>query len=148
MTVQLFGCSDERKEAVMKVRYSVFIGEQGISVADEIDGYDSNGETIYALICDGDTPLSTGRLIKTHEGYKVGRVATLREYRKMGFAGAVVNALCERAFSLGAEYVSIEAQLHAAKFYGGLGFVRTSDEIILDCGIEHIYMRKYNHGEE
>ncbi len=143
MDLRLLNCGDSDFGKIMEIRQEVFVNEQGVEPALEFDSYDENFDTVYCLLTD-DIPCATGRLIKTEGGYKIGRIATLKEKRKKGCGAAVVNALCEKAFSCGAECVILEAQLHAIPFYEKLGFKVASDEVIIDAGIEHKLMRKHN----
>lgn len=142
MEICFFDKNDEKFRDVMKIRYSVFTEEQGIPVKEDFDFYDINGKAEYCIALDK-KPVATGRIVKTENGYKIGRIATLKEERGKGAGAYLVNALCERVRETGAEFVDVEAQLHAIPFYEKLGFKIISDEIIIDRNIEHKAMRKY-----
>ena len=143
MKVYLFDKNDSLFEEVKRIREAVFTNEQNIPVNEDLDEFDKDEKTVYCLVYDGE-PLATGRLIYNGDYYKIGRVATLKAARKRGCGTAVVNALCEKSKALGAEYVIIEAQLHAVEFYNNLGFEIISDDVIIDRGIKHKAMRKNN----
>lgn len=142
MDICFFNKNDKKLKDVMKIRYSVFTLEQGVPVEEDRDFYDSDENTVFCLVYDGE-PAATGRLTKTESGFKIGRIATLKKYRGRGLGAVLVNALCEKAFESGAEYVNVEAQLHAIPFYEKQGFEIVSNEIIIDRNIEHKAMRKY-----
>ncbi len=142
MVIRLIHSYDTDFKKVMDIRSEVFISEQGVPAEEEFDSYDERHDTVYCLVYD-EVPCATARLIFKDGGYKIGRVATLKEHRRKGLGAAAVSALCEEAFKKGAPYISLEAQLHAIPFYESLGFEVVSDEVFLDAGIEHKLMRKY-----
>ena len=142
MNVELINCRDEEFAQVKEIRYNVFTLEQGIAVSDDLDELDKSPDTVYALVFNGEKAVSTGRLIQQPSGYKIGRIATLKSSRGKGCGALLVNALCDKAFELGADKIHLEAQCHAIPFYERLGFRVVSDEVIIDRGIEHRKMIK------
>ena len=137
MILKMTDCFQPEFDDVKAVRKAVFTGEQGIAVSDDLDAFDEKDETVYALVYENGKAVSCGRLIRMPYGYKIGRIATLKDYRGKGLGSALVNALCEKAESLGADKIYLEAQLHAIPFYERLGFKICSDDIIIDRNIEH-----------
>ena len=129
-------------EPVMRIRNTVFEIEQGAIAEEELDSYDGDFETLYALIYDGNEPVATGRIAHTSKGLKIGRIAVLKEQRGRGTGALLVNALCDKASSYGAEFILVDAQLHAVPFYEKLGFSPTGESEITDRGIIHLPMRK------
>ena len=136
MDIYFFNRNDEKYNDVMDIRYSVFTLEQGIPVSEERDEYDFKDDTLYCLLNDGEA-VSTGRIIKNSDGYKIGRTGTLKKCRGKGYGAVLVNALCDKVAELGGKQVNVEAQLQAIPFYEGVGFNIVSDEIIIDRNIEH-----------
>ncbi len=140
-TVFLDNTSPEFK-SVMYIRNTVFEKEQGAIEEEELDCCDEDSKTVYALIYDGDNPVATGRIAITPYGFKIGRIAVLKSQRGRGTGTVLVKTLCNRAVDLGAEFILVDAQLHAVPFYEKLGFSPTGEREITDRGIIHLPMRK------
>lgn len=133
-------------EDAIAVRRAVFIEEQGISEAEEIDSLDrdparvSNALHVVAYL-DG-RPVGTGRLLldgSPDQNAHIGRVAVLADYRGRGLGKAVMLALHEEAQQRGYGGITLAAQLHAVPFYERLGYAARGD-IFLDARIEHRWM--------
>ena len=130
----------------LSVRRAVFIDEQGVSEAEEIDEYDGDpAETtgvVHVVAYRQGVAVATGRLMvdaPLGEYPHIGRVAVLREYRGQGLGKAVMLTLHNEATTRGYAGVTLGAQLHAIPFYEQLGYV-VSGEVYLDAGIEHRWM--------
>ena len=122
------------------LRRVVFIEEQGVSEADEVDGLD--GRAIHLLAWDGDCPVGTARLLVKGATGKIGRVCVLPEVRGSGLGAAlIVAALEELARIPGVTEAYLGSQAHATGFYEKLGFVVEGEEF-LDAGIPHRHMRR------
>ena len=121
--------------ACRALRRVVFIEEQGVSEADEVDGLDDTA--IHLLAFAGDTPTGTARLLLKGNVGKVGRVCVLREARGTGLGAALMRAaVAEFRAMPGVKTVKLGAQSHATGFYAALGFRVVGDEFI-DAGIPH-----------
>ena len=121
-----------------RIRAHVFVGEQKVSPLIEIDDYDN--EMPIFNIYKNEVPIGTGRIILGEKIGKIGRVAILKEYRKLG-AGSqlileMVDYLKEQTEM---KEVKIASQLKAVPFYERLGFV-SQGEIFVEANIEHIAM--------
>lgn len=122
------------------LRRVVFIDEQGVSEADEVDGLDNRA--IHLLAWDGDCPVGTARLLVKGPVGKIGRVCVLPEVRGSGLGAALIRAaLAEFGRQPGVEEAYLGAQSHATGFYEKLGFVVEGEEF-LDAGIPHRHMRR------
>jgi predicted GNAT family N-acyltransferase len=143
MIIKFVNSSSLEFELVMKIRNTVFELEQGAIADEEIDEYDKSNDTVYALIYDNDEPVATGRIAKTNNGYKIGRIAVLKSQRGKGVGALLVNTLCDKAVQMGANDVLVDSQLHAIPFYEKQGFEIISDKEIIDRGIRHLPMRKH-----
>lgn len=118
-----------------RLRRIVFIEEQGVSEADEVDGLDH--AAIHLLAMDADLPVGTARLLVKGSVGKIGRVCVLREARGTGLGAALIRAaLAEFRAMPGIVRVTLGAQSHATGFYAALGFRIAGDEF-LDAGIPH-----------
>jgi hypothetical protein len=126
---------------VKDIRTSVFTNEQKANANEEFDSFDSDENTNYALVYQGDTPVATGRIAHYGKNVKIGRIAVAKSQRGKGLGAILVNALVEKSKQLGADEIFVDSQLHAVEFYKKLGFEKISDEIIIDRGIEHLPMK-------
>jgi ElaA protein len=122
-----------------RLRRAVFIEEQGVSEADEVDGLDD--QAIHLLAWDGDTPVGTARLLLQCRMGKIGRVCVLPRARGTGLGAALIRAaLAVLRDQPGLAEAYLGAQSHAVGFYEKLGFRVEGDEF-LDAGIPHRHMR-------
>ena len=122
------------------LRRVVFIDEQGVSEADEVDGLD--GRAMHLLAWDGACPVGTARLLVKGEVGKIGRVCVLPEVRGSGLGAALIGAALEELGRIpGVTEAYLGSQSHATGFYEKLGFVAFGEEF-LDAGIPHRHMRR------
>ncbi len=121
------------------LRRVVFIDEQGVSEAEEVDGLD--GKAIHLLAWDGACPVGTARLLVKGGVGKIGRVCVLPEARGLGLGAALIGAALEvlRA-QAGVAEAYLGSQSHATGLYEKLGFAVEGEEF-LDAGIPHRHMR-------
>ena len=117
------------------VRGDVFIIEQNIDYEIEFDGLDNDCVLFTAYI--EDTPVGAARLYKN----KVGRVATIKAYRKKGVATSMMSYIEEYAKNNGFKELVLNAQLYVKDFYRHLGYTPTGD-IFQEADIDHIKMFK------
>lgn len=117
------------------VRGLVFVVEQEIDWEIEFDGLDN--ECILFTVYNDDKPVGAARLYKS----KVGRVATLKEYRKQGVATLIMNGIEKYALNHSIKILTLNAQLHVKEFYLHLGYI-PQGETFLEADIEHIKMIK------
>ena len=128
MTVQI---GETRDIAVCRaLRRAVFIEEQGVSEADEVDGRD--GEAVHLLATRDGVAVGTARLLITGSKGKIGRVCVLPGARGTGLGAALLESLRKR----GCATAVLGAQTHALGFYERLGFAAFGPEY-LDAGIPH-----------
>lgn len=117
------------------LRRVVFIEEQGVSEADEID--DLDGVAIHLLARDEGRPVGTARLLAQGTTGKIGRVCVLQDCRGTGLGAALIRAGIETfRQTAGIEAVKLGAQVHALGFYERLGF-RPIGDVYDDAGIPH-----------
>jgi ElaA protein len=122
------------------LRRVVFIEEQGVSEADEVD--DLDGEAIHLLAVANGTPVGTARLLLMGKVGKIGRVCVLPEARGTGLGAALIlAALEELQRHAGVREAYLGAQVHAVGFYEKLGFAVEGDEFI-DADVPHRHMRR------
>lgn len=117
------------------LRRTVFIEEQGVSEADEVD--DKDDEAIHLLARIDGKPVGSARLLVMGDVGKIGRVCVLAETRGTGLGAALMRAAVERFRKVpGVKKVKLGAQTHALGFYERLGFVAHGPEFD-DAGIAH-----------
>jgi predicted GNAT family N-acyltransferase len=117
------------------LRRRVFIEEQGVSEADEVDGKDN--DAIHLLATENGIPIGSARLLILGEVGKVGRVCVLAQARGTGLGAALMRAAVERFRTApGVRKVKLGAQIHALGFYERLGFTAVG-EVFDDAGIPH-----------
>jgi predicted GNAT family N-acyltransferase len=127
-------------EQAWAIRLAVFVEEQGVSEALEIDGRDDQAQHLLAL--QGGEPVGTLRLRWVDDGRvaKIERVAVLPRARGAHVGRALVEAALAAARAAGADAARLHAQTGAQRFYARLGFVAFGPEFVED-GILHVAMR-------
>jgi predicted GNAT family N-acyltransferase len=121
------------------VREQVFCREQGVPLAEEVDGLDDRAEHLVALAPDGRRVIGTLRLLIDGDKAKIGRVAVERDWRRRGIAARMLDLAVARARELGSVRARLAAQLQAVALYEQVGFVVESDEFA-EAGIPHVWM--------
>jgi len=117
------------------VRGMVFVVEQKIDYEIEFDGLDG-GCVLFVTYLD-EKPVGAARLYKN----KVGRVATLKDYRQRGVATAIMNRIESYAKKQGMKELILHAQLYVKDFYLNRGY-HPIGEIFQEADIDHIKMTK------
>lgn len=118
-----------------KLRRLVFIEEQGVSEADELD--DKDDEAVHLLAREDGRALGSARLLLAGDVGKIGRVCVLPEGRGRGIGAALIRAGVAYFRQRGdLSMVKLGAQTHALGFYAALGF-HPVGEIYDDAGIPH-----------
>lgn len=117
------------------LRRRVFIEEQGVSEADELDDLDD--EAIHLLATLDGRPVGSARLLLRGDTGKIGRVCVLAEVRGRGLGAALIRAaLDEFRRHPGLTQAKLGAQTHALGFYENLGFTAIGP-VYQDAGIPH-----------
>ena len=117
------------------LRRKVFIEEQGVSEADEID--DKDDEAIHLLATVDGAPMGSARLLLSGNTGKIGRVCVLPAARGTGLGAALLRAaVAELRRQPGLTRAKLGAQTHALGFYERLGFT-AEGPIYDDAGIPH-----------
>ena len=114
------------------LRFAIFVGEQNVPSGIELD--DQDEKCLHAVAYDvDDKPIGTGRLLP--DGH-IGRMAVVKDWRRRGIGAEIMAALIAEARKRGHKEVIVSAQLQAAEFYRGLGFV-AEGKVYPDAGILH-----------
>ena len=121
--------------ACRALRRTVFIEEQGVSEADELDDRDDAAIHLLAMVTG--RPVGSARLLVMGDTGKIGRVCVLCDARGTGLGAALVRAAVDRFRSVpGVARVKLGSQIHATGFYERLGFA-ASGPVYDDAGIPH-----------
>ncbi len=126
----------ELEAGASAVRYDVFVQEQNVPLALEMDELDA--DCLHAVIYNtAGEAVATGRLLPSAH---IGRMAVKANCRGQGLGAEVLLALREAAKARGDSTVFLSAQLHAVPFYSKYGFEAYGD-VYEDAGITHRMMR-------
>ena len=122
------------------LRRAVFIEEQGVSEAEEVDGRD--GAALHVLATQNGKPMGCARLLVADGVAKIGRVCVLKDGRGTGLGAAIIEACLDIArMEPGVEKARLGAQTHALSFYEKLGFTAFGP-VYDDAGIPHRDMER------
>jgi predicted GNAT family N-acyltransferase len=128
---------DKAQTIAGPIRFAIFVGEQNVPPGIELD--DKDAECLHAVAFDeSDKAIGTGRLLP--DGH-IGRMAVVKEWRRRGIGALILTALIEEARKRGHKEVLLSAQLQAAEFYRGHGFV-AEGKVYKEAGLLHQAMRK------
>ncbi|TNJ42242.1 GNAT family N-acetyltransferase [Phaeobacter sp. B1627] len=131
----------EDLDSCLRLRFEVFVGEQGVPVEEERDAHDDRATHLLATRDDG-TPVGTARILFDGETAKIGRVCVVKAARGTGLGAQLIEAcVAEARNRLGVTTVKLGAQMQALGFYEKLGFAAFGP-VYLDAGIDHRDMVK------
>lgn len=117
----------------LALRRTVFIDEQGVSEADEIDDLDD--VALHLLAVASGVPVGTARIYVMNRTAKIGRVCVLKPCRGRGLGAGLIREALEQARGR-ATSARLGAQVHALGFYAALGFAAIGP-VYDDAGIPH-----------
>ncbi|MXZ92773.1 MAG: GNAT family N-acetyltransferase [Chloroflexi bacterium] len=142
VTVKLVETPAELEGAVA-LRMRVFVGEQGVPAAVEVDEADSSPDTVHAVALHQGVVIATGRLLPDVDGKgpHVGRMAVEPRWRRTGVGGRVLAFLEAQGRALGFRQITLHAQEYVKSFYAGHGYQEVGD-MFLEVDIPHREMVK------
>lgn len=132
MTIQITTTRDIA--TCRQLRRVVFIEEQGVPEADEID--DQDDTALHLLATEDGAPVGSARLLLHGTTGKIGRVCVLKSHRGTGLGAALIRAALAELRAQGMATAKLGSQTHAIGFYERLGFTATGPEY-MDAGIPH-----------
>jgi len=124
---------------VFMIRGIVFMEEQGISLAEELDEHDAEAVHILGEI-EGE-PVACGRIRLLDGEGRLQRLAVRRKWRGRGIGGRLLEFMLDRCRSMGVSEFSLHAQTRARDFYLRYGFEACGEEF-MEAGIPHVLMRR------
>jgi len=122
--------------ALTAIRKQVFIVEQRVPLALELDGLDQAAVHLLAFSHQTE-PIGCARLLGDGS---VGRMAVLKSWRGLGAGTELLKAAIAHYKQKNILPITLSAQTHAIPFYQKAGFV-VSSEPYLDAGIMHVDMQ-------
>jgi predicted GNAT family N-acyltransferase len=123
------------------VRRAVFIAEQGVPEAVEMDGNDEEATHVVAYNPDRGHAVGTARLRSVDGHAKVERVAVHANHRGRGLGTQLMDAIERTARTQGHDESHLHAQTAVEPFYRSLGYETVSDTFE-EAGIPHVEMVK------
>jgi predicted GNAT family N-acyltransferase len=127
------------RDAALTLREEVFVGEQGVPLAEEIDGQDETATHLVA-VTDG-TVIGTCRLVLDRSAVKLSRLVVARDHRRQGIAAELIAESERLARDWGATRIVLNAQIGAVGLYEAAGY-QEYGEHFMDAGIEHVAMAR------
>ena len=121
---------------VKYIREEVFMKEQGFE--NEFDDLDAISTFVVLY---EDTAVATGRLYPKEDGYVIGRVAVIKDYRNQGLGKIVIQSLESEIIKNDGHYIELSAQQRVQSFYEGLGYQMVGD-VYYDEHCPHVKMIK------
>ncbi len=128
---------DYLPEEAKEIRIKVFVEEQGFT--DEMDEIDDIATHFVAF--SGKKPVGTCRIFETKDGYVLGRLAVLKEFRKNGVGKELLKFAQETVAEKGGSFLKLHSQTHAINFYEKCGY-KSFGEIEYEQDCPHIWMIK------
>lgn len=134
--------SNDELYALLRLRSEVFVVEQNCPYLD-MDNYDQKAMHLLGFM--GQDLIATCRIFAPGEYFKgyasVGRIATARKCRALGYGKRIVTESIEKIYALCGSGcpIKIGAQAYLTRFYESFGFVSTGEEYLED-DIPHVYM--------
>lgn len=117
------------------LRRTVFIEEQGVPEAEELD--DQDDRAIHLLAWQDGRAVGSARILLDGDTGKIGRVCVLPEARGRGLGAALIRAALDvLRVQPGIGRAKLGSQTHAIGFYEKLGFAAFGP-VYDDAGIPH-----------
>lgn len=129
---------DDERAALMALRTSVFVREQGVPADLERD--DRDAAAVHLVAVDEGRVIATCRLVPGPRAWRLGRMAVRRDRRGAGIGRRLLALAHEVAFGRGAQALVLHAQISARDFYAAAGYAAEGEEFA-EAGIDHIQMR-------
>jgi ElaA protein len=126
--------TDQAKARAFAIRMRVFVREQGVPAEIELDEDDANA--IHLLALASGRALGTARIVLNSRGAKIGRMAVLKSYRRLGVGAKLLKHALAVAHKHGARRIYLHAQVPVIGFYERLGF-SCAGPVFNEAGIPH-----------
>ncbi len=132
--------SDKELKSAFEVRRRVFVEEQGISKALELDEYDR--EALHMVVKDKERVIGTARIrFLVTDKAKLERMAVLKHFRRRSIGRGIISFLIEELRKRQVKQLLLHAQYSVAAFYRSCG-LEESGLPFWEAGIKHIKMQR------
>ncbi len=132
--------SQDDLDKIYAIRKAVFVEEQSVPLAIEIDEHEKN--CLHFLGEEDSVPCGCGRIRRTENGVKLERCAILPEFRNSSRGFQLVSSLIKAVKEIPELKnlpIYIHAQFAVQGFYEKLDF-KPEGEIFIEANIPHIKM--------
>ena len=119
------------------LRYEVFVKEQGVPEAIELDDRDQSA--CHLIARQNQLTCAVMRILLSTDHAKFGRIATHPNHRKQGIANGMVKQAIAFCHLAGTATISLNSQSYITHFYEKLGF-KAEGSPFLEAGIPHLHM--------
>lgn len=126
-------------EECFKIRYDVFVEEQGLDPDVEIDEIDNSA--LHILVYSDDKAVATARFFTVDDYWKIGRLCVLKEFRELKLGSYILTEIEKEIKKLNGKLIYLSAQYQTKKFYEKNGYISIG-EIYYEEGLKHIKMKK------
>ena len=122
-----------------ELRQKVFIDEQGVPQDEVFD--ELNKSAIYVVIMNGNTLVSTARIVQEGSAQRVGLVAVDKALRGKRLGEKVTRAAIDYIVAQAGNEIVLTAQQEVCKFYEKLGFKQYGEVITFESGFVLVPMK-------
>ena len=126
--------SGKELEKAFAIRVRVFVKEQGVSAALELDRDDERA--VHFLVYIGTKAVGTARVVFRRGNAKIGRMAVLKSYRRKGLGKKLLKRAVALARRQRARDIYLHAQVPVIGFYETMGFGGVGS-VFNEAGIPH-----------
>lgn len=123
----------------MQIRGRVFVDEQRVPSCIEIDDLDKT--CLHVLLYENNEAKAVLRLLEYQDYFKVGRVAVLKENRKLGYGKALMLGIEHLDIMKNKKQLKLDAQMSAIGFYEAIGYT-IEGEPFIEADILHRHAYK------
>lgn len=131
--------TQKEREQALALRHRVFVEEQGVPEADELDGRDADG--LHLVAVDDTRVVGTCRLVFVGVTVQFSRLAVAGPYRRHGIGSRLLEAADAETRAGGARRLVLHAQTYARELYDSHGYTPRGPTFV-EAGIEHVAMEK------
>lgn len=121
--------------ALKAIRYEVFVNEQQVPEAEEMDAFDETSMHLLASYVESGF-IGCARIMPSGQ---IGRMAVLKNFRGRGVGSRLMQAAITQAKQHRFASLFLHAQCHAESFYAQFGFIACG-EVFEEAGIRHVKM--------
>ena len=133
ITIKKISTNKELEQA-LRIRIRVFVREQGVPAAIELDDDDKRALHLLAFL-EG-RAVGTARIVMRRGQAKIGRMAVLKRHRRKKVGKKLVIRAIATAKKRGARKIYLHAQVAVITFYESAGF-RCVGPVFDEAGIAH-----------